>query len=399
MIDHTNLVTKTIALFLPRGHEQSARITAGAVMSAADYPHITLLEWPYDDSQPDFDYDFNEIEFDGAIIWAYNGSPWAKRLLSMGIPVVNCGSNWIRQGVPSVAFDWEALQNDLIEKFTALGREHAAIVSHNLGNDPFKNAWLEQLISRLGENNITTQFFIAPGLPSEERQRMFKPAREQEIIKFLEKLPQPSAIYCDDDYLAALLCRVARDLGLRIPQDVAVMGFGNFSISQVASPAISSIEIHGHMIGRQAFNMVRQRLETPEAEFPQVHHVRLDFIERDTFRFELVKDAVVAQVNRLIEREACQGINVDELARRLGVSRNTLNRRFQQEYGITPGKKIRAIRVQQAKKMLVNSDHSVTKVAELCGFPEPANFVNFFRREVGQTPNEYRNATRQSEDS
>lgn len=398
MIDHTNLVTKTIALFLPRGHEQSARITAGAAMSAGEYPHITLLEWPYDDSQPDFDYDFSEMEFDGAIIWAYNESPWAKRLLEMGIPVVNCGSNWIRHGVPSVAFDWEALQDDLVEKFTSLGREHAAIVSHNLGNDPFKSAWLDRLIERLDGNNIATQFFIAPGLPSEERQRMFKPAREAEIITFLENLTYPSAIYCDDDYLAALICRVARDLNYRIPQDIAVMGFGNFTISRVASPAISSIEIHGQMIGRQAFQMVRQRLESPETEFPQVQQVRLEFIERDTFRFELVKDAVVAQVNRIIEREACQGINVDELARRLGVSRNTLNRRFQQEYGITPGKKIRAIRVQQAKQMLVNSDHSVTKVAELCGFPEPANFVNFFRREVGQTPNEYRNKAKEPDE-
>lgn len=397
MIDHSNLVTKTIALFLPRGHEQSARITAGAAMGAADFPHISILEWPYDDTHPDFDHDFSGLEFDGAIIWAYNGSPWARRLLKMGIPVVNCGSNWIREGVPSIAFDWDALQNDLVEKFTALGREHAAIVSHNLGNDPFKINWLNTITERLNKQNISTQFFIAPGLPSEERQRMFQPAREAEIITFLQDLPQPAAIFCDDDYLAALLCRVARDLEYRIPQDVAVMGFGNFTVSKVASPAISSIEIHGQMIGRQAFNMVRQRLETPDGEFPQVQQVRLEFIERDTFRFELVKDAVVAQVNRIIEREACQGINVDELARRLGVSRNTLNRRFQQEYGITPGKKIRAIRVQQAKQMLVNSDHSVTKVAELCGFPEPANFVNFFRREVGQTPNEYRSTAKQSE--
>lgn len=367
-------------------------------MSAADYPHITLLEWPYDDSNPTVDFDFSDLHFDGAIIWAYSGSPWARRLLQMGIPVVNCGSNWIQEGVPSVAFDWETLQDELVEKFVSLGRKHAAIVSHNLGNDPFKISWLKQLTDRLGsEADISTEFFIAPGIPSEEHQRMFQPAREAEIIRFLQEMPQPAAIYCDDDYLAALLCRVARDANFRIPQDIAVMGFGNFTVSKVSSPAISSIEIHGQMIGRQAFQMVRQRLETPEAKFPQVQHVRLEFIERDTFRFELVKDAVVAQVNRIIEREACQGINVDELARRLGVSRNTLNRRFQQEYGITPGKKIRAIRVQQAKQMLVNSDHSVTKVAELCGFPEPANFVNFFRREVGQTPNEYRNSAQKSE--
>ena len=397
MIDHTNLSTKTIALFLPRGHEQSARITAGAAMGAADYPHITLLEWPYDDARPDGDFDFSEIEFDGAIVWAYNGSPWVERMLQMGIPVVNCGSNWISQGLPSVSFDYDALQNDLVEKFAALGRPNAAIVSHNLGNDPFKVKWLEDLISRLNENGMTTQFFVAPGLPSEERQRMFKPAREAELIDFLKNLPQPTAVYCDDDYLAALLCRVARDVGHRIPQDVALMGFGNFTVSRVSSPSISTVEIHGAMIGRRAFQMVKQRLDEPEQEHSLVELVRLEFIERDSFRFELVKDAVVAQVNRIIESEACQGINVDELARRLGVSRNTLNRRFQQEYGITPGKKIRAMRVHQAKQMLVNSDHSVTKVAQLCGFPEPANFVNFFRREVGKTPNEYRVAARQSD--
>src|SRR5690606_19947105 len=114
------------------------------------------------------------------------------------------------------------------------------------------------------------------------------------------------------------------------------------------------------------------------------------FIERESFRFEFVKDALVAEVNRLIEEEACRGINVDELARRLGISRNTLNRRFQQEYGVTPGKRLRTVRANFAKQMLVDSDHSIAKVAELCGFSEPANFVNFFKREVNCTPNEYR---------
>ena len=109
MIDHTNLSTKTIALFLPRGHEQSARITAGAAMGAADYPHITLLEWPYDDARPDGDFDFSEIEFDGAIVWAYNDSPWVRRMLQMGIPVVNCGSNCRRVMWASVSGTSSAL--------------------------------------------------------------------------------------------------------------------------------------------------------------------------------------------------------------------------------------------------------------------------------------------------
>ena len=394
MIDHTHLPAKTIALVLPRGHEQSARITAGAAMGAAEHPHLNLLELPYEDAQREIE--LGDIQLDGAIVWAYYDSTWMQQLLDSGIPIVNCGRNWLEQGVPSVTFDWDAFTEELVIKLQSLGREDVAIVAHHLAYDPFKRTWMTQFVQKLRDGALQPQLFEYPGLPSEERHRLFHPDREVELIQFLEQLSLPATVYCDDDYLAALFCRVATHLQYDIPRDIAVLGFGNFTISRVSSPTISTIEIPGTMVGRQAFEMLRQRLELPHENHPTVQRLPLNFIERESFRVEFVKDALVAEVNRLIEEEACRGINVDELARRLGVSRNTLNRRFQQEYGMTPGKKLRAVRANHAKQMLADSDHSITKVAELCGFSESANFVNFFKREVNCTPNEYRHLAQNS---
>ncbi|MEX1042730.1 MAG: helix-turn-helix domain-containing protein [Pirellulaceae bacterium] len=388
MINRMKTPTKTIVLVLPRGHEQSARITSGAAMGAAEYPCTTLLELPYEDAQREID--LGDIQIDGAIVWAYHDSVWMRRLLESGIPVINCGQNWIEQGVWSVTLDWETFATDLVTKIKLMGRQSVAILAHHLAYDPFKRTWVTQFVRQLSEQGLSPQLFECTGLPSEERQRLFHPDRETELIRFLEQLPLPAVVYCDDDYLAALACRVGKHLRQEIPRDLAVLGFGDFTISRVSSPTISTIDISGVMIGRQAFDLLRQRLESPQEVQPQVRRLPLNFIERESFRVELVKDALVAEVNRLIEEEACQGINVDGLARRLKVSRNTLNRRFQQEYGVTPGKKLRTVRADFAKRMLVDSDHSITKVSELCGFSEPANFVNFFKREVNCTPNEYR---------
>jgi LacI family transcriptional regulator len=311
-------------------------------------------------------------------------------LLESGIPVVNCGQNWIEQGVSSVTWDWDTFTVALVEKIKLMGRDSVAILAHHLAFDPFKRSWIAQFERRLTEQGLSPHLFQYTGLPSEERQRLFHPDRETELIQFLEQLPLPAVAYCDDDYLAALACRVAKHLRLEIPRDLAVLGFGDFTISRVSSPTISTIDISGVMVGRQAFDLLRQSLDSPQHNHPRVRRLPLNFIERESFRVKFVKDALVAEVNRLIEEEACRGINVDGLARRLNVSRNTLNRRFQQEYGVTPGKKLRTVRANFAKRMLVDSNHNITKVAELCGFSEPANFVNFFKREVNCTPNEYR---------
>lgn len=52
---------------------------------------------------------------------------------------------------------------------------------------------------------------------------------------------RPTAAICASDNIAALLVRLLRDMGLRVPDDVAVTGFGDLSISRYCDPPLTTI--------------------------------------------------------------------------------------------------------------------------------------------------------------
>ena len=62
-------------------------------------------------------------------------------------------------------------------------------------------------------------------------------ARADARSAWLERRPDMTAVFCDDDVLAAGLYVAARELGVRIPDDLAVVGFGDFDIGRVLDPA------------------------------------------------------------------------------------------------------------------------------------------------------------------
>lgn len=81
---------------------------------------------------------------------------------------------------------------------------------------------------------------------------------------------------------------------------------------------------------------------------------------------------------------------VDGLAERLGVSKSHLIRMFSDDMGISPGKYLQAVRLENAKLLLEARDYSLDLIANLCGFSGANYFCKVFRRAEGVTPGEYR---------
>jgi DNA-binding LacI/PurR family transcriptional regulator len=63
----------------------------------------------------------------------------------------------------------------------------------------------------------------------------------------------PTAILCDDDILAGGVYLAARSLGLRIPEDVSVVGFDDLPFAHVLSPPLTTIRADAPALGAAAF--------------------------------------------------------------------------------------------------------------------------------------------------
>lgn len=78
--------------------------------------------------------------------------------------------------------------------------------------------------------------------------------------------------------------------------------------------------------------------------------------------------------------------SIGDVARTLHITVGQLKRAFQAHTSLTPVEVWRAMRLQHARWRLLNSDHSVSRIADECGFADAPHFIRWFRRVYGQTP-------------
>lgn len=92
-------------------------------------------------------------------------------------------------------------------------------------------------------------------------------------VKALMTLPQPpTAICCANDILALAAQRSIQDMGLRVPEDVSIVGMDNISITTKVRPMMSTVAIAQAEIGRAAAELVFSRLEGTETR-PSIRQI------------------------------------------------------------------------------------------------------------------------------
>jgi len=98
---------------------------------------------------------------------------------------------------------------------------------------------------------------------------------------------------------------------------------------------------------------------------------------------------VVEAALKILQQDFAFLDGIGDLADRLEVSQEYLTRAFRDHVGMTPGKYLVQVRVEQAKLLLQQGDHSIAFVADACGFTNGNYFARVFRSIVGVTPSVY----------
>lgn len=107
-----------------------------------------------------------------------------------------------------------------------------------------------------------------------------------------------------------------------------------------------------------------------------------------------VQAVLVRGLRRELEALVHTRPSVAQLARRLQVSTSTLARACQDVLGHSAKDAIDRRVALEAQRLLVHSTLTSVAIGELLGFSEPTNFVKFFRRRIGTTPEAFRRAHR-----
>lgn len=106
-----------------------------------------------------------------------------------------------------------------------------------------------------------------------------------------------------------------------------------------------------------------------------------------------MEDFIVKAVERVIRAMKAnlgEPITIDDMARTAMFSKFHFSRMFQRVTGISPGRFLSALRLQEAKRLLLTSSMTVADISHLVGYNSIGTFSSRFRVSVGVSPTTYR---------
>ena len=228
--------------------------------------------------------------------------------------------------------------------------------------------------------------FIAYRPPSPKEIRNFG-LEEPRLTAWLASLPKPTAIFTPHDMRAKQVLNACLAAGIRVPEDVGVLGMGNDQVlCELSTPSISSVDIYPERVGRRAAQLVDNLLHGRPVKAEETFKFA-SAVTRHSTDSRLIDDPLVIRALECIDRNlADSGYGIDAIAKELRVSRRTLEMRTRRTLGRPLGAEIGALRLARAATILLDSDLSIAEIADRVGFCDASYFVLRFKRHYGATP-------------
>ena len=146
-------------------------------------------------------------------------------------------------------------------------------------------AGTQNLITYLDRKNGYVEALRKNGIPYDETLLIINTLTSDEGVSAVEQLMNlanpPDAIFCGNDTTALSSMIYLRDKGIRIPQDIGIVGFSNEPFSKVVSPSITTIVQPGFEMGQKAAELLIRQIETKERTY-QTYVLPTELIIRES---------------------------------------------------------------------------------------------------------------------
>jgi LacI family transcriptional regulator len=298
-------------------------------------------------------------------------------------------------GIAQVMCDFFEEGQKSVSHFLDRGLRHIAYFTYG------KTWWIEQhreaFCKNLKERGYDCHIYRSP--TCEQNMPIWDDRQLPDVMKWLRALPRPIGVATPSDLHAVRLLDICRQLNIAVPEEIAILGRGNdIVICETVRPTLSSMDLDARRAGYEAARMLDLKMtgkQVPEMILVPPSHV----VVRQSTDLMVIEDADVVQALRFIRDYACNGIDVPRVADEVGLSRSFLERRFIKHLGRTPKAEIIRIQIERAKMLLAQTDKTLDRITQKCGFTTPQYLCRAFHREVGMTANAYRKMRRVSRDS
>ena len=313
----------------------------------------------------------------------------AELIVKSGVPAVDLNDQVVGLGLPWIRNDHEAIGRMAATHLLERGFTRFGFVGHP-GIYWSEARWrgFAETIQGMGWQ---CDAFRATG---HTRPRYHQRSWEQEMdnmAAWLRLLPKPVGLLACNDYHALQVLEACHRANVTVPEEIAVIGVDDEEVAyQLTNPPLSSVVPNALEIGYQAAAMLTALMQGKELPEREVLVPPTGIVTRRSTDITAISDAKVAVALGFIRQNACRGIDVDDVLRRVLVSRSVLQRRFQKAIGKPIHAVILAERMRRVKDLLVETQLPRDRIARQTGFDHPEYLSRIFRQHTGMTMSGYR---------
>ncbi len=314
-------------------------------------------------------------------------------VLSRDVPRVDLSLTRGDIALPRVLGDNEAIGRLAAEHFLERGYRHFAWFSHTEG-------WVAAERTA-GFSGALEEAGFAPEMMVWEHREGHGAdtwsARRRWLIGRLASIPRPLAVFAYNDALAANMIDACIEGGIRVPEEVAVLGVDNDDlVCECLSVPLSSVCHDLETIGYEGAALLDRLIDGQRPPAEPVRVPPRGVVTRKSTDIIAVEHLETAKALRFIWENYHRPIGVMDVVAATSMSRRGLEKAFHTYISRSIHRELCRVRFEKVEQFLAESDLTVTEIAARTGFTRPQYLCNVFKRTTGTTPNQYRAAHRGS---
>jgi len=210
---------------------------------------------------------------DGIVLTGIMHSPEGRRLLqASGIPVVETWDFTPNPIDMLVGLSHEQLGAAVCKHLHAKGRRRLALLSGDDERAARRRKGFYAEAGRLGLREPALQLEKSPTSHTEGRAG---------LAALLAAQPDIDAVFCSSDMLALGVLTEARARAMAVPDQLAVVGFGDIEFAQTVIPSLTTVRIDGTRMGQTAAGFIADRAEGKTVAEPVVD-IGFSIMERES---------------------------------------------------------------------------------------------------------------------
>lgn len=208
---------------------------------------------------------------------------------------------------------------------------------------------------------------------------------------WLKSLPKPIALMTCDDNQGHHITEAAKHAGIRIPEEVAVLGVDNDEmVCDLSDPPLSSIELDSEKSGYEAARLMEQMINEKTCYAPDIIVKATQVVSRHSTDIFASKDKYIVNALKYIHGNLDKNLKVDQVLKEVPLSRRSLEKRFILTTGYPVYEYIYNQRIEKFTQKLLETDMTIFEIALDLGLSDSKNIARQFKQIKGLTPMEYR---------